>query len=142
MCLQLSGVRALTLLLGSSLMCSAATPSRFIRRLTLVAVAAAQAMDAYSTHVAVANGAVELNPFLSRNGHPLWGRIIGVKIGITAGLAFAEELSDRKSVRTHDKLWAVTNSMIAGPTMYTAVHNFALADRLKSRGSQSRAPNY
>jgi hypothetical protein len=133
MCSQLSGVRVLTLFLASSLMCSAATPSRLIRRLTLAAVAAAQTMDAYSTHVAVANGARELNPFLSRNGHPLWGRIIGVKIGITAGLACAEELSQRKNVRSHDTLWTVTNSLIAGPTMYTAMHNFALADRLKSR---------
>lgn len=133
MCLQLSGVRVLTILLGSSLMCSAAAPKVLFRRLTLATLAAAQAMDAYSTHVAVDNGARELNPFLSRNGHPLWGRIIGVKIGITAGLAFAEEFSDRKSARSHDKLWAVANSAITGPTMFTAVHNFAVADRLKAR---------
>lgn len=126
-------MRVLTLLLASALITSAATPSRLIRRLSLAAVVAAEAMDAYSTHVAAANGALEANPLLSRNGHPMFGRIIGIKIGMVAGLAFAQEFRYGKSSRTREQMWTLTNSLIAGPAMFTTQRNFALADRLKAR---------
>lgn len=131
--LRLSGVRVLALLLVSSLVAPAATPSRLIRRLSLAALVAAEAMDAYSTSRAVSNGALEANPFLAQNGRPMWGRIIGVKIGIVAGMGLAQEFAFRKSVRNHDQLWTLSNSLIAGPAMFATQRNFALADRLKGR---------
>lgn len=131
--LPLPAVRVLTLLLGSALFASAAAPSRLIRRLSLAAVVAAEAMDAYSTHLAVANGAGEANPLLARNGQPIWGRIIGVKIGIVAGVAFAQEFSFRKGAPSHDRLWTLSNSLIVALVIFAAQHNFALADQLKAR---------
>ena len=112
------------------------TPKRvWIRRVSMAAACAASlGFDAYTTHRAVSAGAVETNALLADSqGHPQWGRMIGIKAGMCAASAFAQEWhSSGRSPRSDWTFTAVNSGVTAG---YTAVglHNLKLANNLNQR---------
>jgi hypothetical protein len=52
--------------------------SKWIRRLSAIAVCGASGADLVTTAIGTNRGAVELNRLLSRSGQPIWGRLIGL----------------------------------------------------------------
>lgn len=85
------------------------------RRLTFVAVTAAQMLDVHSSA-----GKLEANPLLrGGNGRFSVGRGIGLKIGILSGLLAAQELRPAS-------YWNWVNLSYAGATTAVAIRNYRI----------------
>lgn len=109
-----------------------ATPKRvWIRRVTLgAACAASVGFDSFTTHRAISSGAVETNPLMGRASA---GRMIGIKAGMCAASAFAQEW--RAASHTPRTDWTVTGVNLGVTAGYTraGIHNLHVTnDLLKS----------
>jgi hypothetical protein len=73
-------MKQLFVIIMASLALSSAAQARskWIRRLSAVAVCAASAADLATTSIGTNRGAIEQNGLLSRGGRPMWGPMIGL----------------------------------------------------------------
>jgi hypothetical protein len=106
----------------------------WVRRATLVASCAASlAFDSLTTRRAVAAGGVESNPVLAdAQGHPQWGRIIGLKAGLCGFTAAIEEthvFGTWKSPNA-DWTWTGINAGTAAAYTFAGFHNLKIATDL------------
>lgn len=111
------------------------TPKRvWIRRATLVAgCAAGLALDTWSSHRALAAGAIEDNPLLANSqGHMDWGRTVGLKAGACGLSAVLQETGTFHRWQGRDADWTWTGINAATTAAYTWImlHNLGLANRL------------
>jgi hypothetical protein len=110
----------------------------WFRRLTLAASCASSFWDLRTTRTAIGFGAQEANPlFVNRSGDPRWGRMVGVKIGLCAGMAAGQELLDRnRRSAAADYAWSGVNAALAIRHTGAALHNLRVADQMR------RQPEY
>lgn len=103
------------------------------RRLTLAASCGTSFWDAYTTRSAIARGALEGNSiFADAKGDPRWGRILGIKLGVCAGTALAQELLFRKKKSPAlNGFWIGMNSALTARFTWVALGNRHLAGELK-----------
>lgn len=106
----------------------------WIRRATLAAgCAASLALDTWSTHRAMAAGAIESNPLIANSqGHPDWGRTIGLKAGACGISAVLQETGvfHTWQGRNADWTWTGINAATAAAYTWTTLHNLGLANGL------------
>jgi len=102
----------------------------WIRRVTFIAACAASiGFDTLSTRHAVSSGAVESNGLLAGpQGAPAWGRMIGIKIGLSAATVVLEEthVFGRWKSPNADWTWTAVNSGTASLYTWAGFHNLDL----------------
>jgi hypothetical protein len=92
-------------------------------KMSLVAVAAANALDAHSSW-----GKRELNPTLATAAGTFGGRSLGLKLIFTGGLVGVEYLlARRRPGRTFYKVTSIVNFGSASVTTATAIRNYGIA---------------
>lgn len=114
------------------------TPKRIsIRRATLVAGCAASLIfDTLTTRRAINAGAIESTGiFANAQGHPQWGRMIGIKAGFCGATAILEETHVFHAWKNPnaDWTWTAVNAATASVYAATGLHNLKLANDLSSK---------
>jgi hypothetical protein len=108
----------------------------WIRRATLIAgCATSLVFDTLTTRRGSASGAVEANGiFANSQGQPAWGRMIGIKAGVCAFSAVAQETHTFGAWKTPtaDYTWTAINGGMTADYTWTSFHNLAVTDRLKT----------
>lgn len=105
----------------------------WLRRLTLAASCASSFWDLQTTRSAIGYGAQEANPLFSNGrGDARWGRMVGVKVGMCAGMAVGQELLDRnRRSATADYAWSGVNVALAIRNAGASLHNRRVAGEMK-----------
>ena len=106
---------------------------RWLRRLTLGASCATSFWDVQTTRTAVGYGAQEGNAlFANGRGEPRWGRMIGVKVGLCAGMFVGQEVMDRnrRSAGT-DYAWSGVNAALTIRNSVASLHNLRVASQVR-----------
>jgi hypothetical protein len=112
----------------------------WLRRATLAAACAASFWDVRTTRTAVSLGALERNRLLAGpDGKPRWGRMIGIKAGLCAGSAAAQELRlFVPSKPLGDAAWTAANAAIAGSFVRLSLGNRRVAGELRGEAAAPR----
>jgi hypothetical protein len=107
----------------------------WLRRVTLAASCASSLWDLQTTRTAIGYGAQEANPlFVNRGGEPRWSRMVGVKVGLCAGMAVGQELLDRNRRSTAaDYAWSSVNVALAIRHSAASRQNLRVAREMKGR---------
>lgn len=109
------------------------TPKRvWIRRITLgAACAASLGFDTMTTRRAVSAGATETNRlFADSQGHPQWGRMIGIKAGMCAASAFAQEWHSAQRSPRSDWTYIGANLAVTSGYTWAGIHNLRVTNDL------------
>ena len=117
-----------------------------LRRITLAASCAASLWDYQTTAAAASYGAIEKNGLMADSqGRPRLGLIFGIKAGICAAAAVAQETHllgrSRSGSRAANRLWTSVNAGLAMRFTGMAIHNLGVIRTLQRQGN-SAVPAY
>lgn len=112
-------------------------PGMWLRRLTMAGACAASFWDLQTTRTAVGYGGVESNRWLAdAQGKPRWGRMVGMKIGVCAGTALAQELGARYMKKSSTSYaWAGMNAALTARFVSVALSNRRMTGVLRQEQS-------
>lgn len=116
-------------------------PGTWLRRLTMAGACAASFWDLQTTRAGAGYGALESNRLLAdERGRPQWGRTIGIKVGVCAATALAQEWGAR-SIKSPAAtyVWTGMNAALAARFVSTSLSNRRVTGKLKRAPS---APAY
>lgn len=115
---------------------------RWLRRLTLGASCVTSFWDVQTTRTAVRYGAQEGNAFFANGrGEPRWGRMIGVKVGLCAGMFVGQEMMDRKRTSAGtDYAWSSVNTALAIRNSVASLHNMRVANQVRRQPAGPLSP--